>query len=107
MSSGKRLLINLDAVGEDLGLDFSKDLFLQGTCDDGFVTLATALGWLNDLNVYREQMCDASVAVLDNAMNANANANQSPSVQQKEESESADENYRNKKRLQNETRSSL
>ena len=32
---GKRLLINLEAVGEELGLDFTKDHFLQGTCDHG------------------------------------------------------------------------
>ena len=84
-------MINLDAVGEDLGLDFTKDHFLQGTCDDGFVTLATELGWLDDLNVYREHMCDASAAVLDSALAHRSSSSSSASAQQEEEEGNEDE----------------
>ena len=88
-----------------MGLDFTKDHFLQGTCDDGFVTLATALGWLDDLYRYREQMCDASVAVLDNAMINQSSS--SPTVPQKDGNKVVEEEEQNNKRSQNETRSSL
>jgi len=51
-----------------MGLDFARgDAFLQGTCDQGFLALARALGWLDDLRNYRDQMCPASAAVLDGA----------------------------------------
>jgi NAD+-dependent protein deacetylase sirtuin 2 len=54
--NAKRVVINLDPVGQELGIDYSnsndsRDLFLQGPCDDIFLELIQELGWLDDLNV--------------------------------------------------------
>lgn len=51
-----RVIINLDPVGHELGIDYSdsennRDLFLQGTCDEVFLDLIQELGWLDDLQV--------------------------------------------------------
>ena len=47
-----RVLVNRDRVGEDLGMDFdgwqgntSRDLFMQGDCDEGARKLCECLGW--------------------------------------------------------------
>lgn len=52
--TAKRVVINLDPVGEALGIDYSdtkdnRDLFLQGYCDQVFLGLIQELGWLDDL----------------------------------------------------------
>lgn len=68
-----RLLINRDRVGQEVGLEFnecssgaaSRDAFLQGDCDAGFLWLAQELGWVADLRRYRDHMCPASAALLD------------------------------------------
>lgn len=54
--TAKRAIINRDKVGQELGIDYSnskdtRDLFLQGSCDDIFLELIQELGWLDDLNV--------------------------------------------------------
>lgn len=59
-----RILINLDKVGEDLGLELDedgRDVFLQGTCDDGCLLLAELLGWKKELTeLFGEELCDSS-----------------------------------------------
>jgi len=59
--NAKRVVINLDPVGAELGLDYSssgtsidsnrRDLFLQGNCDEVFLSLIQSLGWLDDLKL--------------------------------------------------------
>ena len=89
-----RLVINREPVGEDLGLRFagsaaggsaaggsggsggsgaaadeefkaSRDFFLGGECDAGFLDLARSLGLLADLAKYRDRMAPASRQALD------------------------------------------
>jgi NAD-dependent deacetylase sirtuin 2 len=54
----KRVVINLEPVGAELGIVCSagglgnnRDLFLQGKCDEIFLELIQELGWLDDLPV--------------------------------------------------------
>jgi NAD+-dependent protein deacetylase sirtuin 2 len=75
-----RLLVNLEEVGHDVGMDFSgadtdtvsgsgcRDHFLQGTCDEGFLLLAKQVGWLGELAAYKEEMCPGSAALLESAL---------------------------------------
>ena len=78
--SVRRLVVNRDRVGEELGLDFesdtttaagsatsARDVLLQTDCDGGFLALATQLGWLDDLYVYKDKMCEASASLLEQA----------------------------------------
>jgi NAD-dependent SIR2 family protein deacetylase len=78
-----RLVINAEAVGEDLGLDFgggadtgARDGLLLGSCDDGFLFLARECGWLGELRDAAAAMptplCDASGAALATAIAADA-----------------------------------
>jgi hypothetical protein len=67
--STPRLIINLEPVGADLGIDYSptsqRDFFFSGPCDREFLSLAQELGWLDDLRKYRELMCPDSQELLD------------------------------------------
>lgn len=68
-----RILINENKVGEELGLDFSensRDVFLQGDCDAGFLSLILQLGWFEDLYSSRDKLCPASKALLEEASTA-------------------------------------
>ena len=52
----QRVVINLEPVGEDLGIEYShrknsRDWFLQGSCDEVFLELIQHLGWLDDLDI--------------------------------------------------------
>ena len=48
-----RVVVNMEPVGEDLGIVYgsgaTRDIFLQGSCDDVFLKLAEKLGWKDDL----------------------------------------------------------
>lgn len=50
----KRVIINMEKVGESLGIDYSpnaeRDYFLSGTCSEGVTKLVEALGWTEDFN---------------------------------------------------------
>ncbi|KAH9086491.1 hypothetical protein LEN26_020049 [Aphanomyces euteiches] len=63
-----RLVVNLEPVGDDLGVDCrvdsNRDAFVQADCDAGFLRLATELGWLEQLRALRSQLCAASQALL-------------------------------------------
>ena len=66
-----RVLVNREAVGAEVGLDFSgsgSDAFLEGDCDAGALIMATELGWLDDLIKYKHLMCPASAEALDAAL---------------------------------------
>lgn len=94
-----RLVINAEAVGEDLGLDFgrgteteaaateasahaaaaaagARDGLLLGSCDAGFLLLARECGWLGELRdaaaAMPSPLCDASGAALSAALAADA-----------------------------------
>lgn len=62
-----RILVNLEPAGEDI-MRFddadSDDVFLRGSCDEGFLTLAEKLGWLPDIRRHQALLCDASSAML-------------------------------------------
>ena len=79
-----RLVINLEPVGADLGIEYgggaggaraARDVFAAGTCDAGFLELARLLGWLPDLAAVRDRLPDASAALLDEALEKEAAAN--------------------------------
>jgi hypothetical protein len=56
-----RILINRDLVGTELGFgSSSRDEIILADADDGFIILASKLGWLSDLYKYRNEMCDNS-----------------------------------------------
>ncbi|CAK4647696.1 unnamed protein product [Aphanomyces euteiches] len=63
-----RLVVNLEPVGEELGIDYSdnshQDAFLQEECDAGLLHLATELGWLDELRQLSPYLCDKSQALL-------------------------------------------
>jgi len=48
-----RVVVNRHPVGAELGIDYSpnaqRDLFLQGDCEEIFLKLIEALGWMDDL----------------------------------------------------------
>lgn len=68
-----RILLNNEQVGHELGLNFEgKDIFVQGSCDDGVLKLAKALGWLDELARYQDRMCPASRAAVIAAVAAEA-----------------------------------
>ena len=58
--SCSRILINREMVGSELGLCTSRDEIVLSDCDDGFIQLATHLGWMGDLYHYADQMCENS-----------------------------------------------
>jgi NAD-dependent SIR2 family protein deacetylase len=66
-----RLVVNNQIVGENLGMNFSNknslDSILMGSCDEGFLYLASELGWINDMYKYRKLMCPNSAALIENA----------------------------------------
>lgn len=66
-----RLLVNLERVGEDVGLEFdggdaARDGHLASPCDEGFLALAKHLGWLPQLTAILAEgvYCDASRALV-------------------------------------------
>jgi NAD-dependent SIR2 family protein deacetylase len=68
-SHTKRVVINTKAVGQDLGVDYSgsssRDLFLQGSCDEVFLELIQHLGWLDQLSL--DDLPEASAALVQRA----------------------------------------
>jgi NAD-dependent SIR2 family protein deacetylase len=62
-----RLLVNNQYVGEDLGMNFcnkSRDSALIGEIDNEFLRLINYLDWTDDLNKYRDIMCENSSNLL-------------------------------------------
>eukprot|EP01039_Chlorochromonas_danica_P008053 gene8055-8883_t len=71
-----RLLVNLELVGGNLGLDFGapiefssdltdpRDACILGPCDEGFLYIAERLGWLEELREYSDRMCESSKTLL-------------------------------------------
>ena len=59
-----QILINNELVGDNFDWK-TKDLFLQGGCDEGFLILAKELDWLNDLNELKYLLCPNSAEKLD------------------------------------------
>jgi len=47
----RRVVVNMEPVGEELGLDFSapRDTFLGGSCDETLRALLSRLGWLQSI----------------------------------------------------------
>lgn len=49
-----RVIVNREPVGEDLGIEYknpTRDVFLQGTCDEAILSLVAKLGWMDDLKL--------------------------------------------------------
>ena len=42
------------------------DYFLQGTCDERVLEVIEAAGWMNDIENYKDRMCENSQALLEN-----------------------------------------
>ena len=63
--STPRVVVNLEEVGADLGLDYStsdspRDYFVEGKTDEVFLALANELGWLSDLMAFHGEMAPQS-----------------------------------------------
>ena len=76
-SDAVRVVINNEPVGAELGLNYgggggeaSRDLFLQGDCDDVFLNLMRELGWLSGLEAIADALPEESRARLDAALRA-------------------------------------
>ena len=63
--SAKRVIVNNEQVGEDLGIEYGpdaeRDFFAKGNCDDVFLDLIHELGWnvddvINDLPEYSQNL---------------------------------------------------
>lgn len=74
-SDAVRVVINNEPVGAELGLNYgggggeaSRDLFLQGDCDDVFLNLMRELGWLSGLEAIADALPEESRARLDAAL---------------------------------------
>lgn len=69
--STPRLIVNIEPVGQDLGIDYTttdetqRDFFMQGTCDEQLLSLCKELNWIDDLKRYRDDMCPQSQMLLD------------------------------------------
>ena len=62
-----RVLVNRDLVGQDLGFAPSKninDIFLPGSADETFLTIARELGWESRLRDVRDSMANNSKALI-------------------------------------------
>jgi NAD+-dependent protein deacetylase sirtuin 2 len=62
-NDAKRVIINTEPVGADLGIDYSgkgRDFFAQGECDHVFLELISELGWLDDLVVASDTLPETS-----------------------------------------------
>jgi hypothetical protein len=66
-----RMVVNNQIVGENLGMKFSDkdslDSILMGSCDEGFLYLASELGWINDMYKYKNLICTNSAELIENA----------------------------------------
>jgi NAD-dependent deacetylase sirtuin 2 len=77
--STRRLVINNEPVGRELGLQYgaggegggggggARDSFIGGDCDASFLELTARLGWLDELGEVRDALPPASQAALDDA----------------------------------------
>lgn len=67
--STMRVVINVEPVGEFLGIDYNdrpnkQDLFLQGTTDEVCLQLIKELGWIEDLKCKKDVLPPSSVKLL-------------------------------------------
>jgi NAD-dependent SIR2 family protein deacetylase len=58
----KRVVVNRDLPPKSKDFQFGndRDFMLQGNCDEIFFELAARLGWLPDLEKFRNEWCEAS-----------------------------------------------
>jgi len=67
--SAARVLINREAAGQDLGLEFNRagnrDLLLRGDCDNIFLELAQELGWIEGLKAIKDKLPSQSANLLE------------------------------------------
>lgn len=75
--SAIRVVVNTERVGQELGIVYDndnndkksrqrRDYFAQGECDEVFLELIKALGWIDDLIVKKSLLPPQSQALLDN-----------------------------------------
>ena len=72
-SSTRRIVVNKEPVGMELGLQFAeggRDSFIGGDCDTSFLELCARLGWLSDLVKHRAALPVASQTALDAVLEA-------------------------------------
>jgi NAD-dependent SIR2 family protein deacetylase len=63
--STPRVVVNLEQVGTELGLEYNesdrqRDYFVEGKTDDVFLNLTKELGWISDLMVFGGEMAPQS-----------------------------------------------
>ena len=69
--SARRIVVNNEPVGTELGLDYSasgRDSFIGGDCEGSFLELTARLGWLEDLATQRGALPESSQTALDAAL---------------------------------------
>jgi NAD-dependent SIR2 family protein deacetylase len=62
-----RLVVNMERVGEDLGLDYSLtgyDAHIPGYSDSALLYILKELGWQSDIMAYKANMCQNSQELL-------------------------------------------
>lgn len=66
-----RVVMNAEPVGQDLGIDcrnvpYSRDLYVEGPCDESFLKLIVKLGWFPDLLALKHDLAELSLRLVDN-----------------------------------------
>jgi NAD-dependent deacetylase sirtuin 2 len=63
-----RILVNNEQVGSNVGLNFDdddgRDIWINSSCDRGFLELSTKLGWNDQLRRYKDLLCESSRIIL-------------------------------------------
>lgn len=75
--TASRVVVNRDYGAGMTSIDFmnnDRDIMLEGDCDSVFLDIIEELGWLDDLAVHRDDMCENSKALLDGRLKAVARA---------------------------------
>jgi len=75
--TASRVVVNRDYCAGMTSIDFmnnDRDIMLEGDCDSVFLDIIEELGWLDDLAVHRDDMCENSKELLDGRLKAVARA---------------------------------
>lgn len=72
-----RVIVNDEPVGTRLGIEYGpnakRDFFADGNCDDVFLELICALGWLQDVNAVIDNLAESSVILIQERIEQCAN----------------------------------
>lgn len=74
--STPRIILNMEKVGEDLGIQYDsgetgisgRDIFVKGGCDESVAQIIHGLGWSEAMLGQANKMCDKSANILSNCV---------------------------------------